>query len=58
MLDYKLLEAFAMVIIEGGFEKASRRLHLTQSAISQRVKLLEDQYGQILLKRTSPPEPT
>lgn len=58
MLDYKLIEAFAMVIIEGGFEKASRKLHLTQSAISQRVKQLEDQYGQILLKRTSPPEPT
>ncbi|MFH0783289.1 MAG: LysR family transcriptional regulator ArgP [Pseudomonadota bacterium] len=58
MLDYKLLEAFAMVIIEGGFEKASRKLHLTQSAVSQRVKQLEDQYGQILLKRTAPPEPT
>jgi LysR family transcriptional regulator (chromosome initiation inhibitor) len=58
MLDYKLLEAFALTILEGGFEKASRKLHLTQSAVSQRVKLLEDQYGQILLKRTSPPEPT
>lgn len=58
MFDYKLIEAFAMVIIEGGFEKASRKLHLTQSAISQRVKLLEDQYGQLLLQRTSPPEPT
>lgn len=58
MLDYKLIEAFATVIIEGGFEKASRKLHLTQSAISQRVKLLEDQYGQILLKRSAPPEPT
>ncbi len=58
MLDYKLLEAFAMVIIEGGFEKASRKLNLTQSAVSQRVKQLEDQYGQILLKRTAPPEPT
>jgi LysR family transcriptional regulator (chromosome initiation inhibitor) len=58
MLDYKLLEAFALTILEGGFEKASRKLHLTQSAVSQRVKQLEDKYGQILLKRTSPPEPT
>ncbi len=58
MLDYKLIEAFAMVILEGGFEKASRKLHLTQSAVSQRVKQLEDQYGQVLLKRTSPPEPS
>ncbi len=58
MLDYKLIEAFAMVILEGGFEKAARKLHLTQSAVSQRIKQLEDQYGQILLKRFSPPEPT
>jgi LysR family transcriptional regulator (chromosome initiation inhibitor) len=58
MLDYKLIEAFAMVITEGGFEKASRKLHLTQSAVSQRVRQLEDQYGQILLKRSSPPQPT
>jgi LysR family transcriptional regulator (chromosome initiation inhibitor) len=58
MIDYKLLEAFAMVILEGGFEKAARRLYLTQSAVSQRVKQLEDQVGAILLKRTTPPEPT
>jgi len=58
MFDYKLLEAFAMVIIEGGFEKAARKLNLTQSAISQRVKLLEEQHGQLLLKRCFPPEPT
>jgi LysR family transcriptional regulator (chromosome initiation inhibitor) len=58
MLDYKLIEAFAMVILEGGFEKASRKLNLTQSAVSQRVKQLEDQYGQVLLKRTTPPQPS
>ncbi|HHC25317.1 MAG TPA: LysR family transcriptional regulator ArgP [Desulfobacterales bacterium] len=58
MLDYKLLEAMAMVVLEGGFEKASRALHLTQSAVSQRVKLLEEQTGQILLARTSPPRAT
>lgn len=58
MLDYKLIEAFAAVIEEGGFEKASRRLHLTQSAVSQRIKLLEEQYGQVLLQRITPPKPT
>ena len=47
-----------MVVIEGGFERAARRLHLTQSAVSQRVRQLEEQYGCILLKRTTPPEPT
>ena len=58
MLDYKLIEAFAGVIEEGGFEKAARRLHITQSAVSQRIKQLEEHYGQVLLQRTSPPKPT
>ncbi len=58
MLDYKLLEAFEAVIREGGFEKAARVIHLTQSAVSQRVKLLELQMGQVLLIRTTPPAPT
>lgn len=58
MLDYKLVAAFAAVIEEGGFDKAARRLHITQSAVSQRIKLLEEQHGQILLQRTSPPRPS
>jgi LysR family transcriptional regulator (chromosome initiation inhibitor) len=58
MIDYKLLEAFAMVVQEGGFEKAATLMNLTQSAVSQRVRLLEDRAGKILLSRTSPPQPT
>ena len=58
MLDYKLLEAFAAIVEEGGFEKAARRLHITQSAVSQRIKQLEEQQGQILLQRTTPPQAT
>jgi LysR family transcriptional regulator, chromosome initiation inhibitor len=58
MFDYKLIQAFAMVIQESGFERAAARMHITQSAISQRVKQLEDQLGQVLLLRTSPPMPT
>lgn len=58
MLEYRNLEAFAMVVLEGGFEKAARKLYVTQSAISQRVRLLEEQHGQVLLKRSTPPEPT
>jgi len=58
MLDYKLIEAMAVVIQEGGFDRAAQVLHLTQSAVSQRVKLLEDQAGQVLMARTSPPVPT
>lgn len=58
MLDYKLLEAAAMVVMEGGFDKAARKLNLTQSAVSQRIKLLEEQTGQILLVRSLPPKAT
>ncbi len=58
MFDYKLLKAYAKVIQEGGFERAAEKIHITQSAISQRVKLLEEQFGQILLLRTTPPSPT
>ena len=58
MFDYKLIEALAAVVQEGGFEKAARELCITQSAVSQRVKLLEDQTGQILLARDTPPKPT
>jgi LysR family transcriptional regulator (chromosome initiation inhibitor) len=58
VIDYKLLEALAIVIQEGGFEKAATFLNLTQSAVSQRVRLLEDRTGKILLSRTTPPQTT
>jgi len=58
MLDYKLLEALAAVVREQGFDKASKILHLTQSAISHRIKTLEEQTAQILLIRGNPPRPT
>ena len=58
MLDYKHIEALATVVMEGGFERAARKLRLTQSAVSQRVKQLEEQSGQILLIRTTPPKAT
>ena len=58
MLDYRLIEAFAAVIEEKGFERAAERLHITQSAVSQRVKALEDEVGRILVARESPPRAT
>jgi len=58
MIDYRLLTSLASVIDEGGFERAGQVLHLTQSAVSQRVRQLEDRLGQILLIRSQPPEPT
>ncbi|WP_321393116.1 LysR family transcriptional regulator ArgP [uncultured Desulfuromusa sp.] len=58
MLDYKHLEALARVVQEGGFERAARVLFLTQSAVSQRIRLLEESCGQILISRSTPPMPT
>lgn len=48
------LSAFAAVLNEGSFEAAARRLSLTPSAISQRIKALEDRLGQVLIQRRSP----
>lgn len=58
MLDYKLLTALVAVIECGGFEKAAERLNVTQSAISQRIKLLESRLGGLVLVRSTPPRPT
>lgn len=58
MLDYRLVEALAAVVLEGGFDKAARALHLTQPAVSQRVKALEDALGTLLVVRSSPPQAT
>lgn len=58
MLDYKLLQALAAVIEEGGFERAARVLGLSQSAVSQRIKLLESRVGAPVLLRAAPPAPT
>jgi len=58
MLDYKLLQALAAVIEEGGFERAAKRLNLTQSAVSQRIRQFEEALGQPVLARTQPPAPT
>ncbi len=58
MIDYKLIEALAMVALEGGFDKAAKALCITQSAVSQRLKLLEELTGQVLIARTTPPHAT
>lgn len=56
--DYRNLQALDTVIRERGFERAAQKLCITQSAVSQRVKQLENQFGQPLLVRTIPPRPT
>ena len=58
MLDYASLAAVAAVAREGSFEKAAAVLGVTPSAVSQRVKGLEERVGAILLTRGSPCRPT
>ena len=56
--DYRTLQALDAVIRERGFERAAQKLCITQSAVSQRIKQLENMFGQPLLVRTVPPRPT
>jgi LysR family transcriptional regulator, chromosome initiation inhibitor len=53
-IDLDRLEALAAVVTEGTFEAAARKLHVTPSAISQRVKSLETALGRVLLTRSKP----
>lgn len=54
MLDYSAASAVAMIVRTGSFEKAAEALHVTPSAISQRVKQLEERMGAVLVERGSP----
>ncbi|SIT35045.1 Chromosome initiation inhibitor [Paraburkholderia piptadeniae] len=54
MLDYALLDALAAVVRHGSFDRAATALNVTPSAVSQRVKLLEERVGSVLVKRGQP----
>ncbi|MCA5893421.1 LysR family transcriptional regulator ArgP [Isoptericola sp. NEAU-Y5] len=56
--DSRQLEALAAVLTEGSFEAAARDLHVTPSAVSQRVRALESAAGTVLVRRTRPVGPT
>ncbi|HOX92751.1 MAG TPA: ArgP/LysG family DNA-binding transcriptional regulator, partial [Spirochaetales bacterium] len=58
MLEYRLLQAFASVIERGGFERAAHALSITQSAVSQRIRQLELELGEVLVVRENPPRAT
>ena len=53
-LDLASLRTFAAVIDEGTFDAAARVLHITPSAVSQRIKALEQQVGRVLVQRAKP----
>ena len=54
MLDYSSLSAVAAVVREGSFERAARALNVTPSAVSQRIKQLEERLGGVLIVRGQP----
>jgi LysR family transcriptional regulator (chromosome initiation inhibitor) len=53
-IDGQQLTAFAAVIEQGSFDAAAASLHVTPSAISQRIKALEQRVGQVLVRRERP----
>jgi LysR family transcriptional regulator (chromosome initiation inhibitor) len=53
-----LARTLAVVVAEGTFDAASRALAVTPSAVSQRIKALEQQLGRVLLVRSKPVRPT
>jgi LysR family transcriptional regulator (chromosome initiation inhibitor) len=53
-LDGHQLAAFAAVIERGSFDAAAEHLHVTPSAVSQRIKALEQRVGQVLIRREKP----
>jgi LysR family transcriptional regulator (chromosome initiation inhibitor) len=57
-IDSAQLETFAAIIDEGSFEAAARRLRITPSAVSQRMKALESRLGQVLVQRGKPTRST
>ena len=54
MIDYPAARAVAMVVQTGSFDAAARALNVTPSAISQRVKQLEERLGVVLVERGAP----
>lgn len=54
MIDYPAARAVAMVARTGSFEAAARALGVTPSAISQRVRQIEERLGAVLIERGAP----
>jgi len=51
-MDTRYLKTLVTTVETGSFSKAAEALHLTQSAVSQRVKFLEERFGHKLIDRS------
>ena len=58
MIPSELIETLSTVIKEGTFDAAARTLHVTPSAVSQRIKALEQRVGRVLVIRSKPAHAT
>jgi LysR family transcriptional regulator (chromosome initiation inhibitor) len=54
MIDYTALRVLLAVVQSGSFEKAAVLLNVTPSAVSQRIKQLEERLGAALVVRGTP----
>lgn len=57
-IDFDLADTVAIIAEEGTLEAAARRMQITPSAVSQRLRAIEDQLGRVLLVRSKPVRPT
>lgn len=53
-MESTYLRTFLEVVRYGSFSKAAEVLFVTQSAVSRRIKFMEDQYGYLLIDRSGP----
>ncbi|MEU0491227.1 LysR family transcriptional regulator ArgP [Nocardiopsis sp. NPDC006139] len=52
--QFEHLRTLTALVDEGTFEAAARALHVTPSAVSQRVRAMEQAVGKVLVRRTTP----
>jgi len=57
-LDPVALRTLTTAVRVGPFESAARELHVTPSAVSERIKALETRVGRVLVHRVKPLEAT
>jgi len=52
-METRYLKTLVAVVEEGSFSRAAETLHITQSAVSQRIKFLEEYFGHRLFERSA-----
>ncbi len=53
LMDLQLIRTFLEIISAGSFLEAANRVYVSQSAVSLRVKRLEEELGQKLFNRSN-----